>query len=60
MRRAQGAVSLNIAYIGVTNGLLAAVDRLTHASVSELAEATGTDPGYVERWCDAAYAYEYL
>ncbi len=60
MHRAQGAVSLNIAYIGVANGLLAAVDRLTHASVSELAEATGTDPGYVERWCDAAYAFEYL
>lgn len=60
MRRAQGAVSLYIAYIGITNGLFAAVDRLTHVSVPELAQASGMDPGYVERWCDAAYAFEYL
>ncbi|AOV16598.1 methyltransferase type 11 [Acidihalobacter aeolianus] len=60
MRRAQGAVSLNIAFIGVANGLFAALDRLTHASVPELAQDTGMDSGYVDRWCDAAYAFEYL
>lgn len=47
------------AYVGITNGLLDALDGrgLTPA---ELAEAAGVDAGYVTRWCDAAYAFELL
>ena len=59
-QQAQGAIGLNIAYIGVVNGLFAALHRLGTASAPALAEAAKLDPGYVRRWCDAAYAFAYL
>jgi SAM-dependent methyltransferase len=58
--KSQAALSLNIAYIGVVNGLFSTLHRLGQASSSALAEAAGLDPGYVLRWCDAAYAFDYL
>lgn len=56
----QGATLLNIAYIGVVNGLFTALHRLESASSDDLAGATSRDAGYLERWCDAAYAFELL
>ncbi len=58
--QAQGAMRLDIAYIGVVNGLFATLHRLGEANGDTLAEAAGMDRAYVGRWCDAAYAVGYL
>lgn len=60
LRRVQGAASLNLAYVGITNGLFEALHEKQRATALDLAEAARRDPGYVERWCDAAYAFELL
>jgi len=57
MAQAQGALCLQVAYVGVANHLFPALARLGTASVAELATAVGRDLGYVERWCDAALAF---
>ena len=57
---AQGAQSLGLAYIGVVNGLFAALGEAGHATAEALADEAGMDRGYVRRWCDAAYAFGYL
>ncbi|MGC9237169.1 MAG: class I SAM-dependent methyltransferase [Thiomonas sp.] len=59
-QQSQAALSLNVAYIGVVNGLFTTLHRLRQASAVALAEAVGFDPDYVLRWCDAAYAFGYL
>lgn len=59
-QRLQGAMSLQIAYIGIANGLLTALRELGSCEPEALAERTATDVGYVRRWCDAAYAFGYL
>ncbi len=59
-RQAQGAISLNLAYIGVVNGLFETLHGLGAATPEVLARAAAMDPGYVLRWCDAAYAFGYL
>ncbi|MGA7802293.1 MAG: class I SAM-dependent methyltransferase [Gammaproteobacteria bacterium] len=56
----QGALVLNIAYIGVVNGLFDALAEHGTATASALAGHSGKDPGYVTRWCDSAYAFELL
>lgn len=58
--RAQGAMSLHIAFIGVVNGLFSALHRLQTATPAELAQATDLNVGYLRRWCDAAYAFSWL
>ncbi|MEY2341570.1 trans-aconitate 2-methyltransferase [Acidithiobacillus sp. IBUN Pt1247-S3] len=58
--RSQGAMSLHIAFIGVVNGLFSTLHRLQSATPAALAEATGLDAGYLQRWCDAAYAFSWL
>lgn len=55
---AQGALALQVAYVGVSGGLLTALAEMGHAEPAELARAAGADPGYTARWCDAAYAFE--
>ncbi|MEF8982394.1 methyltransferase domain-containing protein, partial [Thiohalorhabdus sp.] len=60
MGQAQGAMALQVAFIGVTNGLFAALAEKGPATPAELARAAGMDPGYVARWVDAAYAFGYL
>ncbi len=60
MTQAQGAVALEIAFIGIANGLLSQLYRLRQATADQLAAAAGADAGYVARWCDAAYAFGYL
>ncbi|MFN3398017.1 MAG: hypothetical protein ACK4ZS_05710 [Sulfurimicrobium sp.] len=59
-QQSRAALSLNIAYIGVVNGLFSTLHALGAASAAALAEAARLDPAYVLRWCDAAYAFDYL
>lgn len=59
-RNAQGALLLHIAHVGVANALFTHLERLGTAGHQALAEAAGVDAGYVERWCDAAYAFGLL
>jgi hypothetical protein len=51
MGQAQGAAALNLAFVGVANGLFAALAQ--PRSVEELAEHSGLDLGYLRRWCEA-------
>ncbi len=51
---------LGIAYIGVVNGLFAALQSLRNADAAALAAASAMDPLYVRRWCDAAFAFDLL
>lgn len=60
MAAAQGAAMLQLAFAGVAGGLLEALADGGPASADELARRASKDAGYVERWCDAAYAYELL
>jgi len=60
MGQAQGAMALQVAFIGVTNGLFAALDEHGALAPGDLAGAAGMDPGYVARWVDAAYAFGFL
>jgi len=60
MAQAQGAIALEIAFIGVANGLLSQLEHLGQAAPEKLAAVAGVDVGYVRRWCDAAFAYGYL
>ncbi len=57
---AQGAMALNLAFIGIVNHLFETLARLGRASVEELAGAARVDAGYLARWCEAAYAFGYL
>jgi SAM-dependent methyltransferase len=59
-QQSQAALSLNIAYIGIVNGLFSTLHSIGSASAQVLAQASGMDSGYVQRWCDAAYAFAYL
>ena len=59
-QQSRAALSLNIAYIGVVSGLFSTLRSLGTAPSTALAEAAKLDPGYVLRWCDAAYAFGYL
>ncbi|HET9122708.1 MAG TPA: class I SAM-dependent methyltransferase [Acidiferrobacteraceae bacterium] len=55
--QAQGALQLQIAFIGISNGLFAGLGA-TPQTAPALAQATGNDGGYVTRWLDAAYAFD--
>lgn len=57
--QAQGATTLNISFVGIVNGLFESLGK-NPATSKELAIGTGMDPGYVERWCDAAFAFGLL
>jgi hypothetical protein len=56
----QGAQRLTVAYIGVVNGLFAALKLLGTGDAAAIAKAARMDEGYVRRWCDAAFAFGYL
>lgn len=49
---------LRLAFIGLTDGLLAPLDGDGPLSAEKLADRTDTDPIYVARWLEAAYAFE--
>lgn len=51
-------MTLHVAYVGIVNGLFDALEAHPDQTAAQLADATGTDLGYVTRWCDAAYAFE--
>lgn len=60
LQQAQGAAMLNVAFIGVANGLFDQLVDGGSASSDELAVRSGRDRGYVERWADAAFAFGLL
>lgn len=59
MKQAQGAMALDIAFVGVVNGLFEGLSAAEEATAG-LASRAGMDAGYVERWCQAAYAFGFL
>jgi len=56
----QGAVLLDLAFIGIHNGLFDLLAREGAFAPEPLARAAGLDEGYVRAWCEAAYAFELL
>ncbi len=56
--QSQGAAALNLAFVGIANGLFDVFERA--CSVEAAAERARVDPGYLRRWCEAAYAFGYL
>jgi SAM-dependent methyltransferase len=58
-QQAEGATQLNLAFIGVANGLFDAL-AAEAGSPEGLAARLGYDPAYLRRWCDAAYAFGLL
>lgn len=60
MRQAQGALALNLAYIGVTNRLFVVLAARGPQPVEALAAAADRDPAYVTRWAEAAWAFGLL
>ncbi len=60
MQQAAGAMSLQIAFVGVANALFTRLAERGVATAETLATAAACDAGYVERWCDAAFAFGYL
>ncbi len=58
-QQAQGGMRLQLAYVGIVDGLFEALAGEPRTFVS-LASAANVDAGYVERWCDAAYAFGLL
>ena len=59
LAQAQGTMSLNLAFIGVANGLFEAL-AAEPISSDELAKRNALDCGYVRRWCEAAFAFGLL
>ncbi|PJA25844.1 MAG: class I SAM-dependent methyltransferase [Alphaproteobacteria bacterium CG_4_10_14_0_2_um_filter_63_37] len=59
MQAAQGAMLLQIAFVGVANRLFEVLGEQA-LTPTELAQAAQRDPGYVVRWCDAAIAFVLL
>jgi len=60
MQQAQGMLALQVAFVGVANDLFLALHDHGPATPAALAAATELDAGYLERWCDVAYATGYL
>ncbi len=60
IQQLQGAMALEVAFVGVANSLFSVLARLGAASPATLAREAGADEGYVTRWCDAAFAFGYL
>lgn len=56
----QGAMALQVAFIGVANPLFRTLADIDTTTPEELAAQAGLDAGYVARWCDAAFAFGYL
>lgn len=60
INQVQGALALDIAYMGIANGLWSQLAKLGATASEALAAAAGVDAAYVARWCDAAFAFGYL
>jgi SAM-dependent methyltransferase len=59
LAEAQGAMRLQLAFVGVVRGLFEALARGA-ATAEDLAAERRVDVGYVRRWCQAAYAFGLL
>ncbi len=57
---ASETTALRLAFVGLTNGLLETLDGATPLTAEALADRTETDATYVQKWLDAAYAFELL
>ena len=57
--QAQGAMALQLAFIGVANGLLGEFAKAAD-SPPGIAHRLSLDSGYVTRWCEAAFGFGYL
>lgn len=57
---AQGALSLDVAFIGVANGLFPSIRDAGPLDAEGLSVRTGMDRDYLIRWMDAAFAFGYL
>ena len=60
MAQMQGAMALNVAYIGIANPIFSTLAEMGKAALDELSAKTGLDIGYLNRWCDAAFAFGLL
>lgn len=60
IEQAQGALMLQLAFIGVANNLFCTLAEKGKLTSAELAGVSGMDADYVKRWCDGAYAFELL
>ncbi len=60
MQQAQGAAALNLAFVGVVNGLFEILDDGSALTPEDFAVRAGVDLGYLRRWCEAAFAFGYL
>ena len=60
MQQAQGMLALQVAFVGVANDLFLALHQHGPVTAAGLASVTGLDAGYLERWCDVAFATGYL
>lgn len=58
--QSQGAMSLNIAYVGIVSNLFEALHALKEGTVDALAKESAMDNLYVRRWAEAAFAFGYL
>ena len=56
---AQGAMSLNLAFIGISGGLFDAL-AAGAATPGDIATRAGADEAYVRRWSEAAFAFGLL
>ena len=60
MQQVQGGLSLNLAYIGITNRLFEVLSARGPSSAEQLAAHAGVDGAYTLRWADAAAAFGHL
>jgi len=58
--QSQGAMSLNIAFVGIVNNLFETIHRLGNSDTATLARESSMDQDYVRRWAEAAFAFGYL
>nr|MDA8110891.1 class I SAM-dependent methyltransferase [Nitrospiraceae bacterium] len=58
--QSQGAMSLNVAFIGIVSNLFEALHLLSEGTVESLSKESGMDSLYVRRWAEAAFAFGYL
>lgn len=58
--QSQGAMSLNVALIGIVSNLFEALHLLAEGTVEALSRESGMDSLYVRRWAEAAFAFGYL
>ena len=56
----QGAASLQLAFVGVANGLFDTLADAGPLDPTTLAARASLDAGYVTRWCEAAFAFGLL